>query len=412
MGLVTGCGGRVGAPSTPPLAASQATLKQNKALATMSSPAPSSYTSLYSFKGGADGAFPSGLIAVNGTLYGTTNDGGTNNNGTVYEVSTSGKERVLYRFKGGADGANPAAGLIVLDGALYGTTTGGGMNESGTVFAVTPSGTERVLYRFKGPPDGAYPDAGLVALNGVFYGTTIGGGAVNNGTVFALTPAGAARVLYSFKGSPDGASPQTALIAVNGALYGATPFGGTSNEGGAGGMLFEISPAGMERVLYLFQGGPDGATPNAGLTAMNGALYGTTGDGGPNGYGTAYEASGTGGKRLLYSFKGCTSDVVVLEHGRPRQVKGCTAVSDGATPFGGLIAENGALYGTTIGGGALGYGAVFAMSPAGSERLLYSFKGSGDGESPNGLIAESGALYGTTRKGGTNNNGTVFKLSP
>jgi len=97
VGLITGCGGRAGAPNTPPLVAPQAASQQDKPSAIVSSPALSSYTSLYSFKGGADGAHPSaGLIALNGTFYGTTSGGGTNGNGTVFEVCPSGAERVLY----------------------------------------------------------------------------------------------------------------------------------------------------------------------------------------------------------------------------------------------------------------------------------------------------------------------------
>jgi uncharacterized repeat protein (TIGR03803 family) len=74
---------------------------------------------LYRFKGGS----LSGLLDVNGTLYGTTFSGGTSNAGTVYSVSTSGVVKVLYSFKGGSDGAHPIGGLIDVKGVLYGTTS-------------------------------------------------------------------------------------------------------------------------------------------------------------------------------------------------------------------------------------------------------------------------------------------------
>jgi uncharacterized repeat protein (TIGR03803 family) len=73
---------------------------------------------------------------VNGTLYGTTPQGGASA-GTVFEVSTSGKERVLYSFKGVPDGAYPGAGLVDVNGVLYGTTTNGGVSNAGTVFKVS-----------------------------------------------------------------------------------------------------------------------------------------------------------------------------------------------------------------------------------------------------------------------------------
>jgi uncharacterized repeat protein (TIGR03803 family) len=83
---------------------------------------------LYRFAGSPDGSSPSaGLINVNGTLYGTTYSGGAyNDNGTVFSVSRSGKEKVLYSFRPGTDGARPLAGLLDVNGTLYGTTYEGG----------------------------------------------------------------------------------------------------------------------------------------------------------------------------------------------------------------------------------------------------------------------------------------------
>ena len=186
---------------------------------------------LYSFEGGRDGAKPyAGLIALNGLLYGTTNVGGASDDGIVFEVDASGKERVLYSFEGGEDGAYPRAGLLVVDGTLYGTTSEGGDESSnpygnGTVFEVSPSGTERVLYSFKGGRDGAEPFAGLIAMNGKLYGTTAYGGESQYGgslgvkglgTVFEVTTSGKERVLYRFKGGNDSAIPMADLIAVKG----------------------------------------------------------------------------------------------------------------------------------------------------------------------------------------------------
>ncbi|MGB6517997.1 MAG: choice-of-anchor tandem repeat GloVer-containing protein, partial [Candidatus Cybelea sp.] len=99
-----------------------------------------------------DGGLPySGLIQVDGTLYGTTFMGGRYGYGTVYNVSTTGEEKVLHSFRGGADGEFPEAGLINVKGSLYGTTsTGGGPSCAGygcgTVYSVTMSGSETVLH--------------------------------------------------------------------------------------------------------------------------------------------------------------------------------------------------------------------------------------------------------------------------
>jgi hypothetical protein len=97
---------------------------------------------VYAFKGGTDGAQPSGLIVVNGILYETTAYGGTGCSGTgcgtVYSITLSGTENVVYRFKGGSDSAVPGASLINVSGKLYSTTFNGGAQHDGTVFSVRP----------------------------------------------------------------------------------------------------------------------------------------------------------------------------------------------------------------------------------------------------------------------------------
>jgi uncharacterized repeat protein (TIGR03803 family) len=89
--------------------------------------------------------------------------------------------------------------------------------------------------------------------------------------------------------------------------------------------------------------------------------------------------------------------------------------SDGGNPQAGLIADSaGNLYGTTFNGGASNYGAVFKLTPGGTEKVLYSFTGGSNGNNPSsGLTADStGNLYGTTFYGGASNYGAVFKLAP
>ena len=252
---------------------------------------------LYGFKSHADGAEPvAGLVAVNGALYGTTSSGGSycpgyggGYCGTVFAISTPGKERVIYRFKGGSDGAGPVAALLEYKGKLYGTTKGGGGTSNicrqgcGTVFEVSTSGSERVLHRFQGRPDGALPVAQLVAVNGVMYGTTRAGGSANKGAVFEVSLAGKERVVYSFKNS--GSAPQAGLIYSKGMLY------GTASSGGAAGYgtVFALSPSGQERTLHYFRGYPDGADPAAALYSLNGMLYGTTFSGGAENRGSVFE---------------------------------------------------------------------------------------------------------------------------
>jgi uncharacterized repeat protein (TIGR03803 family) len=158
-----------------------------------------SYTSVYSF-----GSFPNdgsnpeaGLVqGSDGKLYGTAYYGGANGSGTVFRISTSGSYTSLYSFVGSPnDGAEPKASLVLgSDGNFYGTTEFGGTNNDGTVFRISPSGSETNLHSFvSSPSDGLFPVAGLVqGSDGNFYGTTEGGGASTNcgngcGTVFQLS---------------------------------------------------------------------------------------------------------------------------------------------------------------------------------------------------------------------------------
>jgi uncharacterized repeat protein (TIGR03803 family) len=112
------------------------------------------------------------------------------------------KERDLYSFCSQhecADGAWPLGGLIAVNGTLYGTTQAGGALNGGTVFALDPdTGTETVLHSFcrRHCADGKYPLAGLIDVNGTLYGTTGGGGAIRyGGTLFSLNPATGAETI-------------------------------------------------------------------------------------------------------------------------------------------------------------------------------------------------------------------------
>jgi uncharacterized repeat protein (TIGR03803 family) len=247
---------------------------------------------LHSFIGGADGANPlAGVIEVNGALYGTTEFGGAYSRGTVFRVTTYGKEDVLYSFgKSTEDGRYPAASLIEVDGKLYGTTQSGGTSNDGTIFSIALPGAERVLYSFRNGADGARPVASLVRMGNALYGTTQDGGAYGSGTVFSLTLAGVEKVLHSFGGTgDDGRAPVAALIAIGNTLYGTTSLGGTyMHDIGGGGTVFSVSATGAEKVLHSFGTAKDGFSPLAPLLALDDTLYGTTQRGGTDGGGTVF----------------------------------------------------------------------------------------------------------------------------
>ena len=178
-----------------------------------------------------------GLIDVNGVLYGTTAYGGNfrSKAGTVFSITTSGTEHVLHSFgrirKGKRDGKVPVASLIDVGGVFYGTTINGGAYDDGTVFSITASGRERVLHNFDysgSDSDGARPFASLISVNSTLYGTTVDGGTPyftdGGGTVFSISTNGNETVLHRFMGGKtDGANPTASLIDVKGTLYGPLP---------------------------------------------------------------------------------------------------------------------------------------------------------------------------------------------
>jgi uncharacterized repeat protein (TIGR03803 family) len=189
---------------------------------------------LYSFTGGIDGSYPetAPVQGQDGNFYGTTDLGGTNNAGTVFKIGANGGLTSLYSFTGGIDGATPFGGLIQgSDGNLYGTTISGGTNSDGTVFQISTNGALTSLYSFTGSNDGRNPHAGLMqGGDGNFYGTTYSGGTYGFGTVFQIDTQGALTTLHSFSGGNDGANPVAALAQVNGSFYGTTS-GGTNSLG-------------------------------------------------------------------------------------------------------------------------------------------------------------------------------------
>jgi uncharacterized repeat protein (TIGR03803 family) len=249
-------------------------------------------TVLYRFSGVNGDGFPQdGLVRdSSGNLYGTTQNGGPNNAGTVFKIDPTGKKTVLYSFTGSADGANPMAG-VVLDakGNLYGTTSGGGSSSyAGTVFKVDPAGTETVLYTFTGSNDGGSPEAGVIRdSQGNLYGTTYSGGTDGAGTVFKVTPNGQETVLHNFAGGGDGVWPLGASLVRDSAgnLYGTTPQGGSTGFG----IVFKIDPKGNETILHTFSGS-DGKIPYGTLVIDKaGNLYGTTYEGGAYGGGVVFK---------------------------------------------------------------------------------------------------------------------------
>ena len=350
---------------------------------------PALFQVLYSFKGPtADGRRPvAPVLSGGGEFWGTTEYGGANDSGTVFELKSDGTERVVHSFKGGSsDGGAPAAGLLSYNGAYYGVTKNGGTANRGVLFELK-GGTYKVIYSFA-QSTGANPDGDLIAAGGVFYGTTLRGGAHHLGTVYSVTPTGHEKVLYSFAGGEDGANPMGALVKLGNNFYGTTYSGGGKNKG----TVFGVTSSGKESVLHTFkgQGFQDGSNPAAGLVVLNNALYGTTELGGLGCCGSVFQLQTNGNESLVYSFNN----------------------SSGNTPTAGLTVYNGTLYGTAALGGAYSFGTVFKVKTDGTFTVLHSFLGKDGSQPAANVIVHNGKVYGTTVTGGSHSHGVVYDASP
>jgi uncharacterized repeat protein (TIGR03803 family) len=307
---------------------------------------------------------------------------------------------VIYSFAG-SGGNGPLAGLAMdAHENLYGTASDGGQFGFGVVFKASRAGQEMVLHNFAGgASDGANPQGSVVFDSaGNFYGTTYAGGTSNYGIVFKMSPQGVEHILHSFTGGNDGANPIAGLtIDKNGNLYGTTSVAGASG----GGTVFKIAAAGHYSVLYSFGGGSDGIYPNAGVTLdAKGNLYGTASAGGTYGYGTVFQ--------LKPSSSGWTETIL---HYFQNQ-------SDGGTPYAGLILNQGILYGAaTQENNGDGGGTIFELTPSGSNwnfSVIYSLAGWNISGPFRNLYFDptADAIYGTTHCDGAYDSGTVYQLKP
>jgi len=295
---------------------------------------------------------------------------------------------VLYTFTSLADGYSPGSLTVDAAGNLYGTTQGG-TNGEGTVYKLDPAGNKTALYQFKQVPDGVWPVNVVRDSAGNLYGATYQGGSTcffqqGCGTVFKLDADGNETILHRFGRGTDGRFPNGVIRDAAGNLYGTTVAGGVPSLCGDGcGTIFKVDASGKETILYRFRGGADGGIPGGGVILDSaGNLYGTTGTGGANTYGTVFKLDANGKFTVLHSFtvnEGCFAEASLLR--------------DAA----------GNLYGTTDGCGQFGDGTVFKVAPSGKTTVLHTFTGGPDGGFPGGPVVQdkAGNLYGSATFGGS-----------
>jgi len=383
---------------------------------------------IYSFTGGGSAEHPIAGVTVDarGNLFGSTAWGGSSptGSGTVYELQRAGAGfvyRQLHSFGNGADGSFPWAGVTIgPDGSLYGTTYDGGTTQNGIVYNLRPPATfcgsiscpwvETILYNFTRGSDGGDPQGGVVFdRSGNMYGTNVNGGSGDVGVAYTMTHSNdgwSYQVIYPFSNGLDGGNPGPLLIDGAGNLYGPAAVGGLPGCGGFGcGTIFKLSRSGSgwtEQTLYQFHDSSDGSDPQGGVIMDSaGSVYGSTCCGDGTG-GTIFELSPSGGIwnfNLLYAYNGI-----------------------GLGPEGNLVRDAaGNLYGATVFNGRYNEGVVFKLTPTSGGWIytsIHDFTGGTDGEWPEGGLAidSNGNVYGTTYQGGLQNCadgcGVVYEITP
>jgi uncharacterized repeat protein (TIGR03803 family) len=389
------------------------------------------YKVLYNFSGGQGGAAPAAGLTMDkaGNLYGTTRQGGGSgcggsDCGTVFKLSRKGSGWVLnplYGFQGGNDGSYPYGRLTIApDGSLYGTTNeGGGSGCGGTgcgiIFNLKPSPracttalcpwTETVLYRFTGGSDGAGPVGDLIFDQaGNLYGGAGSGGMAGCygygcGVVYKLVPSNGSwteTVLYSLTGGNDGGSPGGGVIFdQEGNLYGVADYGGSVGRG----TVYELMPSGsgwVENTLYSFDSGASGKEPiGSPVFDKSGNLDLATPNDTLDEDGTVYQLTKSNNNWTL-------GKLAVLSH---QFVSGGVVLD---------AADN--VYDTAVGDGRNTYGTVFMLTNGSwTEVVLHSFSSDClDGCDPEGgvVLDGDGNVYGTTPNGGPYGYGAVWEITP
>ena len=379
---------------------------------TITSAQTQNFNELHQFTGGTDGAFPEGAVVRDaaGNLYGTTTLASGGVVGTVYKIDSTGTETILLRFNV-TNGSGPASPLILDEaGTLYGIANSGPAG-GGVIYKLLPTGEQTLLHSFAGGANlkPKTPSGGILRdkLGNILGSTEFGGSSncpLGCGTIFRLNSAGKLALLHKFIGT-DGSQPFGPFVQdTAGNLYGVAQFGGDlacpdPQVAGQGcGTVFKLSKKRVLTVLHTFEGGTDGATPQAGLFLdVAGNVFGATMRGGTSEKGTLFKISSNGTYTVLHRFAGS---------------------HEGMTPNGGLVIdEAGNLFGTAQAGGDQGFGTLFRLTPTGVLSVVHTFTGQDDGAFPlAGLIRDdTGHFFGTAFRNflpQTVQGGNVFEVRP
>ena len=372
-----------------------------------------------------------------GYIYGTTYEGGTHDDGLIYKMKLDGSGfTILHHFENAISGDGPNGLALGEDGFLYGTTNTGGTNDDGLVYKIAKDGTGfEIIHHMLKDRDGENSEASfIIGSDGFIYMTTVSGGLGADGTLFKISQDGATFATIVHFGEEPKASGGL-MMGSDGYVYGLEA--GERDPVPEEGFIFKMLPDGSDcsRIYSFGNVANDGEDPAGVLIeGSDGFLYGVTKNGGTNGFGTIFKIAKDGsGYSTIYHFSadylqesgviegsdgflyGNAGDIVykIAKNG-----SGFTTFSNGgggADATGRLIEcpSDGFLYGTTRRGSNTGDGTIFKVAKDGTGlTILHHFNDPLDAFPVAGLIeASDGALYGTTVNGGTHDEGMIFKIN-
>jgi uncharacterized repeat protein (TIGR03803 family) len=326
-------------------------------------------------------------ILYNNKFYGMMQYGGLDSDGIIYEYNPATNEWLkkvdLYAVHGKASLGN----LVVHNGKMYGVTSEGGVNDKGILLEYDPATNACIKRHDFAQASGITPKADLVVFNNKLYGLTYKGGANDAGVLFEFDPATNIYTKKKDMVEATGGYGWGGMIVYNGKLYGVTYAGGAND----GGVLFSYEP-GTNTYTPLVSMAPGTGTHMKGKLVVAGtSLYGAATWGGSN--------SG-----VIFQYVVANNQLISKHE---------FTFNDGYNPQGTMVLYNNKLYGMTTGGGADDNGMLYQFDLATNiyqVKVDFSFT---LGISPEGgMLVYNDKLYGFTNWGGTNGSGLLFEYNP
>jgi uncharacterized repeat protein (TIGR03803 family) len=341
------------------------------------------------------------MIVYNNKLYGCLNGGGSNAQGTLFELNPVGNVFTkLVDFNYTSTGAGPQGKLVVNGTKFLGLCSNGGTNGTGTVYEWDPASPTTIVKKYDFLPNTfdntINPGSTLALFNSKFYAVSYNGGFVNQGNLFEYDyAANTVTKKKAFNAAENGRIPYGKPVLLNGKLYGICYQGPQEIFGTPYGCLWSFDPStSVYSRKFLFDypnNAVNGRAPVSAPTAYNGKLYGTTANGGISDIG------------VLYEYDPATESYTK---------KDMQPIA-GTFPVGEPALYNNKLYGMTNANGAGNNGIIYSYDPAtGVLSKLYDVQAGGS-LVPNGAFTlYNNKLYGTTSGGAANNQGGVFVYDP